>query len=346
MPFTEIDIKRLHILTRSSTVLVLALLSVVAVLALLLAVAVGSVSLSMPQALQGLQALYSQQDNLAATLLQLRGQRALVAFVTGGSLALSGCLMQTLLRNPLADPYILGLSGGSAAGALMAMLLACAAWMVNLAAFCGALLAMLLVATFARQDLLSSRSLAERSSRLLLTGVVLAAGWGALVTLFLSLAPDGQLRSMVFWLMGDLGGAEWHWWPAAVLVLVLVVLLRFARALNVMALGADVALNLGVRVAALRRLLFICGSLLAAVAVTNAGSIGFVGLIVPHACRMALGPDQRLLLPASVLVGGTFLVLADTLARTLVAPLQLPVGVITALIGAPIFLWQLAHERR
>lgn len=336
----------IQILTRQHTRLILCLLLLAALVVLAFAVAFGSVRLAPAEMLQSVLHGFDQPADLAGTLLQLRLQRAFLAFVTGGALALSGCLMQTLLRNPLADPYILGLSGGSAVGALLAMLLACTAWMVNLAAFAGALLAMALVALFARQDLFSSRSQVERSSRLLLTGVVLAAGWGALVTLFLSLAPDGQLRSMVFWLMGDLSGADWQWWPAAVLLVVLLVLMRSARALNVMALGADVALTLGVRVNVLRRLLFVCGSLLAAMAVTIAGSIGFVGLIVPHACRMVLGHDHRLLLPASVLVGGVFLMLADTLARTIVAPLQLPVGVITALIGAPIFLWQLAHERR
>lgn len=333
-------------LTRRRTVAVLSVLLLISALALLLAALLGSVQLTPPVVFEGLIQWWRGSEELAATLVRLRLQRALTAFVTGAALALSGALMQTLLRNPLADPYILGLSGGSAVGALTAMLFAGAAWMVNGAAFVGALLAMFLVAGFARRDMWADNRLAERSSRLLLTGVILAAGWGALVTLMLSLAPDGQLRSMVFWLMGDLGGADWQWWPALVVMLVFALVWSRARALNVLVLGSDAAFALGLRVSRLRQMLFVCASLLAAVAVTSAGSIGFVGLIIPHACRMLFSPDHRLLLPASMLAGGAFLVFADTLARTVLAPQQLPVGVVTALIGVPIFLWQLSHERR
>lgn len=323
--------------------LLLTALLLLAGLALLLALLMGSVSIALPGLWQD---LFSRQPSISHSVLQLRLERGWLAFVTGGSLALSGALMQLLLRNPLADPYILGLSGGSAVGALLAMLLAAASWMIDAAAFAGALISMALVALFARRDLLASERLAEHSPRLLLTGVVLSAGWGALVTLLLALAPDGQLRSMVFWLMGDLGGAELRWWPGALLLLALLWALQQARSLNVLALGPTLATALGVNVAPLRRNLFVIAALLAATSVTTAGSIGFVGLIVPHACRMALGNDQRLLLPACALAGGSFLLLADTLARTVLAPQQLPVGVLTALIGVPLFLLQLAHERR
>lgn len=310
---------------------------------LLLAVVVGSVALS-PAQLWGV--LTGNGDVLAAALLDLRLERAVTAWLTGAALALAGLLMQVLLRNALADPYVLGLSGGAATGALLAMLLGAAMWLTQLAALAGAALATVLVALLARQALWQAQTLEQASSRLLLSGVILAAGWGALVTLLLALAPDGQLRSMVFWLMGDLGSGERAPWVAPVLLLCMLLLLRQGRALNVLALGAEAAANLGLAVAPLRRRLLLLASVLAALAVSTAGSIGFVGLIVPHACRLALGQDHRLLLPASVLAGGGFLVLADVLARTLLAPQQLPVGVITALIGVPLFLGMLLHERR
>jgi len=183
---------------------------------------------------------------------------------------------------------------------------------------------------------------------LLLTGVVLASGCMALVTLMLSIAPESRLRGMVFWMIGDLAGTGWRALPWLVLGIALLLAMRRARALNVMALHADAAATLGVDVIALRRFLFVCAGLLTASAVTTAGSIGFVGLVVPHACRYAFGPDHRLLLPAAALAGGAFLVLADTLARTVLAPQQLPVGVLTSLIGVPVFLFQLhqLHLRR
>jgi iron complex transport system permease protein len=162
----------------------------------------------------------------------------------------------------------------------------------------------------------------------------------------LSLAPDSSLRGMVFWLVGDLSGVQLRWPPVLILLAGLVFALSSARAINVLTLHADVAAALGVRTGTLRQGLFLCSAILTASAVGTAGSIGFVGLIVPHACRFAWGPDHRLLLPAATLIGGVFLVLADTVARCMLAPQQLPVGVITALIGVPVFLLQLHHVRR
>ena len=217
--------------------------------------------------------------------------------------------------------------------------------MIDIAAFGGALLVSLLFFLLAHRDLRGG--VADGNSSLpLLTGAIIAAGCGALVTLMLSLAPDGRVRGMVFWLIGDLSGTQLRWLPWLVLVGVLLFAMRTARAINLLAMHADAAAMLGIKVGSLRQQLFFCTALLTASAVSNAGSIGFVGLIVPHACRFALGPDHRLLFPAATLVGGAFLVLADTLARSVVAPLQLPVGVITALIGVPVFLLQLHHVRR
>lgn len=270
----------------------------------------------------------------------LRLPRAVAVFACGGLLALAGAMMQVLLRNPLADPYILGVSGGAAVGALAAMLFGLAAWLVDAAAFGGALAAMLLVFGLAHGDG------SWTQTRLLLTGVVVAAGCGALVSLMLALAPENRVFSMLFWLMGDAGSATRPWPALFVLGLALLVVAPFARDLNVLSRGEDSARALGVNVRRLRYLLYVLASLLAAVAVTTIGSVGFVGLVVPHLVRLMTGNDQRILLPASALAGGVLLTAADTAARTVMAPVQLPVGVLTALIGVPLFLFLLSRKVR
>jgi iron complex transport system permease protein len=277
-------------------------------------------------------------SSMAASLLDLRLSRALTAFSTGASLALAGVMMQALLRNPLADPYVLGISGGTAVGALAAMMFAASAWMVDMSALAGAVGVSLLLYLLARRDLRGGLAAEGGSSLLLLTGVILSSGCMALVALMLSLAPEGRLR--------NLSGTEARMLPWLVLAVALMFAVRAARAVNLMAMHGEAAAALGVRTATLRQGLFLCAGVLTASAVTGAGSIGFVGLIVPHACRFALGPDHRLLMPSSALAGGTFLVVADTLARTIAAPQQLPVGVLTAFIGVPAFLLQLHHIRR
>jgi len=307
----------------------------------------GSVSLSRTELFQAFQELcHGQNQSLASSVLDLRLFRALCAFVTGATLALSGVLMQALLRNPLADPYVLGLSGGASVGALATILFVGAGVLVDMAAFGGAMSVAALLFILAYRDFRGAGSAEGSAPLLLLTGVIVAAGCGAIVTLLLSIAPDQSLRGMVFWMIGDLSHGQFRWLPWLILALVLGLLLRHARAINLLAMHAENALTLGVSVAKVRLGLFMGSALLTASAVANAGSVGFVGLILPHACRFVLGPDHRLLLPAVVLTGGSFLVLADTLARTVVAPQQLPVGVITAMIGVPVFLIQLYHLRK
>jgi iron complex transport system permease protein len=332
---------------RRRTAIVLTLLAVVSLTSLVVAGVTGSIALplaDLPAAL--VQVLRGDKSTLAATLLDLRLGRALTAFSTGAALSLAGVMMQALLRNPLADPYVLGISAGASAGALAALFLMCAAWMVDGAAFAGAVFISMLLYWLARRDLRGGGAAEGGASLLLLTGAVLSSACMALVTLMLSIAPESRLRSMVFWMIGDLSGAPLRLAPWIVLIAVLLFALRHARALNVMALQAEAAATLGVSVGTLRKGLFFCSGLLTASAVTSAGSIGFVGLIVPHALRFAFGPDHRLLIPAATLAGGSYLVLADTLARTLLAPQQLPVGVVTALVGAPVFLYQLHQLRR
>lgn len=326
---------------------ILTALAVLACVSILFACGVGSVALSVSELFAALgEIVRGEPSTLAATLLELRLGRALSAFVTGATLALAGVMMQALLRNPLADPYVLGVSGGAAVGALTAMLFFTAAWLVDVAAFGGAIAVAFLLLLLAYRDLRGSVRTDGGAPMLLLTGVIVASGCGALVTLMLSIAPDNRLRGMVFWLIGDLSATQVRWLPWIVLLGASAFAIRMARAVNVMALHAEAAATLGISVGRLRQGLFLCSALLTASAVSTAGSIGFVGLIVPHACRFAWGPDHRLLLPAATLAGGSFLVLADTLARSIMAPQQLPVGVITALIGVPVFLLQLHHIHR
>jgi iron complex transport system permease protein len=323
--------------TRHRAFLVLALLAIGGLASFAAALAVGSLSLPLSEVFS---ALLGENPPSAAIVLDLRLPRALAGFACGGLLALAGALMQVLLRNPLADPYVLGISGGAGVGAMFAILIGLGMTGINGLAFFGALGAMLLVFGLAHGDG------AWTQTRLLLTGVIVAAGCGAVVALMLSIAPEHKLRGMLFWLMGDLSQTGAPWIALAILGVALLTALPFARELNLLARGQDTAQALGVDVKRLRFTVYAIASLVTAVAVTSAGSIGFVGLVVPHLVRLAIGNDQRLLLPASVLAGGALLTLADTLARTIVAPQQLPVGVLTALIGVPVFLFLLARHPR
>ena len=324
--------------TRRRALFILAALAALAVASLALALMVGSVHVPLGDVFP---ALFGAENSMLAEVVRsLRLPRALAGFACGGLLALAGALLQVLLRNPLADPYVLGISGGAGVGAILAMLLGLGVAGVNGASFVGAMAAMLVVFGLAHDDG------SWTQTRLLLTGVIVAAGCGAMVALMLSVAPDSKLHGMLFWLMGDLSQSTDPTLVLVVLVVVLLISMPYARELNLLARGADMAQTLGVQVGPLRRGVYVVASLATAAAVTQAGSIGFVGLIVPHLVRLAVGNDQRLLLPASILAGGSLLVIADTLARTVIAPQQLPVGVLTALIGVPVFLFLLARDAK
>ncbi len=270
-------------------------------------------------------------------VLELRAPRAALAALVGAALSLAGAALQALLRNPLAEPYVLGVSGGAALGAVAAVVAgwaAAAAWVLPAAAFVGAVGAVGLVLRVAAR---AGPALDTRV--LLLAGVVAGAFFNALIMLLLTFGRAETFRSAIFWMMGGLGGADWgavglvalHLVPVGALLLVL------ARPLNLLAVGEETALFLGVRVEGLKRLVYLAASLLVAASVAVSGAIGFVGLVVPHGVRLAWGSDHRLLLPASMLAGATFLVLADTVARTVAAPAEIPVGVLTALVGVPLF---------
>jgi iron complex transport system permease protein len=305
---------------------------------------IGSVPVTSAQALAALSPSHTGADMATEIVRTLRLPRALGGFACGALLALAGALLQVLLRNPLAEPYVLGVSGGAAAFAIVAMIAGAAWWAVQASACAGAFASILLVLGLARRELWRGEP-QDSSPRLLLTGAVTAAGWGALITLLLTLAPDTRLRGMLFWLTGDLNGAGMPWAALVALAVLLVVIVPAAPQLNVLLRGDAAAQALGVPVRRLRLVVYLAASIAAAAAVTTGGTIGFVGLVVPHMLRLAFGNDQRMLMPAAALAGGLAVMAADLAARTLAAPAQLPVGVVTALAGVPVFLWMLLQRR-
>lgn len=321
---------------------VLAALLLAAVASLALALALGSV----PGVLSALVDSSDAAAGRAAVLWQLRLPRALSAFAAGGLLALAGALLQALLRNPLADAYVLGVSGGAAVGAMLALLAGAGLAGMQAGSAIGAFCTLAALFLLARRAFFgrlhtAARVAEEASTGVLLTGVMLAALAAAILSLLIALAPDAQMRSIMFWLLGDLGGATDL--RAAVFALVVLALLLAAaatqaRPLNLLLRGDLQAFAQGVDVRRVRRRLVLISALATATAVTLAGAVGFVGFVAPHLMRRLLGNDQRALLPASVLAGAVLVLLADTVARTAVAPLQLPVGVLTALIGVPVFI--------
>ena len=317
-------------MTAYRQILLLTCLTVFAVASILFSLLSGSVDISIAQVVAS---LTSTEPNLNTQVLQeIRIPRTLAAFVTGGLLALSGAIMQVLLRNPLADPYILGISGGAAVGALSAILLGATGFWLSNAAFAGAVFSIFLV--FGIANKFGNWSV----TRLLLTGVVISAGWGAVINILLTTSSTNNVQSMLFWLMGDLSQSRVNWAQSLLLLVGLGGGLAVSRSLNVLIRGELLAVSLGVSVQPLRLALFFSASIFTATAVTVAGSVGFVGLIIPHMLRLLGARDHRVLIPSCILFGGSFLVLADSLARTLIAPQQLPVGVVTAVIGVPAFI--------
>jgi iron complex transport system permease protein len=268
-------------------------------------------------------------------VLDLRLPRALLAGLAGGGLAVSGATFQAMLRNPLAEPYILGVSGGAALGAVIVTVFTRSYVALPFAALAGALLTILIVFTIA------ARATLRLDPRvLLLAGVIVGAFFQAIILLLLTFADVESFRSAIFWMMGSVASANWR---AVTMMSVIVLpatlaLYGLARPLNLLTSGEETAQYLGVNVAAVVRGAYFIASLLVATSVAACGSIGFVGLVVPHAVRLVWGSDHRVVIPTAFFVGSAFLVLADTSARTLLAPAELPVGVVTALVGVPVFL--------
>jgi iron complex transport system permease protein len=281
-----------------------------------------------------------------AIVLELRLPRTLLAIIVGGGLAASGASFQALLRNPLAEPYVLGISGGAAVGAVAAVvtgLASATSWGLPLAAFIGAISTVALVFWIAIRV---GRGFDSRI--MLLAGVVVGAFFNAVILLLLTYANPDDFRSAVLWMMGSLATASWT--SAAVVALYILpmvaILVGLARGLNLVAMGDDAATYLGIRVDRMKAAAFVVASVIVAAAVAVCGVIGFIGLIVPHALRLIWGGDHRFLLPGCFLAGGAFLLLTDTAARTVAAPAELPIGVITALAGVPLFVFLLTRSMR
>jgi iron complex transport system permease protein len=313
-------------------------LALVALLAcsLVLSVRFGSVDLGTAEVLAALTG--RAPDWLRSIVIELRLPRALLGALVGGGLAVAGATFQALLRNPLAEPYILGISGGASVGAVLMLATGAAGaalWALPLAAFLGALFAIALVFGVATA---SGRGMDVRV--LLLAGVVVGAFFSACIALILSVSEARTIQSAVLWIMGSLANARW----GSVIVAALytlpatVVLIGLARPLNLMAIGEETAQYLGTDVERVKRVALGVAALITAAGVAVAGVIGFVGLVVPHAIRLLVGSDHRVLLPLSFLAGAAFLALADLVAKLALAPTEIPIGVVTAFVGVPLFL--------
>jgi iron complex transport system permease protein len=290
--------------------------------------------------LWGLGAIDAEPGQISATIiLSIRLPRILLAALVGAALSLAGSIFQALLRNPLADPYILGVSSGSAVGAVFAMLLGLSAtsFGLPLASFLGAIGTVIIVFNVGRMGR------RVHTNTLLLAGVIVNAFFGAVLMFLISMSRTEALHSIIFWLMGDFSFADYR---ALALVFPYILAGVFlagllGRRLNLVVAGEDEALQLGVDVERVKKYAYALASLVTAAAVSVCGLIGFVGLMIPHMIRLVLGSDHRLLIPAACLWGAGFLVISDTLARSILAPIELPVGVITAAFGAPFFIYLL-----
>jgi len=328
-------------------VLISLILVFVFVVVAILSISLGTADIGLIKILRGIFGWVSDPvrgwtDTDRVIVFQVRLPRIILAGIVGAALSVAGVVFQSLFRNPLADPYILGISSGSAVGAILAIISGAGLSFLSIpaASFCGALLTIMLVLGIARTGY------RFQTNTLLLAGVIVGSFFSAIIMFLVSITQDERLHSIIFWLMGDLSLSKYNEIIIVtpfVIVGCLIIYLH-AHPLNLIVTGEETALQLGVEVERVKRLLLITASLITGVVVSVSGVIGFVGLIVPHMMRMVFGSDHRLLLPVSGLFGLSFLVLADTIARTIIAPVELPVGVITAIFGAPFFIYLLRRK--
>ncbi|MFC1907875.1 FecCD family ABC transporter permease [Chloroflexota bacterium] len=285
-------------------------------------------------------------STIETIILGIRLPRVILAGLVGAALAIAGATYQGLFRNPLADPYLIGVAQGASLGAVTGFLLP-SDWhgmgfgIIPLLAFIGALLSVAIVYSLARVG----KTLPMTT--LILAGVALGAFWGSIVS-YLIITSGDKIHGIIFWLMGSFSLSEWSevWFVLPYMVVGVIIILLYARSLNVMQLDEEQAQQLGVNVDRVKFILLAAATLITAAAVSFVGTIGFVGIIIPHAVRLVWGPDYRFLLPLSVLTGAIFLILADLVARTALAPTEIPIGVITAICGAPFFLYLLRRKKR
>lgn len=338
----------MKIVTRKKVVIISISLGILLGMVILLSISVGSVKVKplrsifiLFQSLLGLKGTGTETER--TIILSLRVPRALLAGLVGAGLSVAGTIFQALLRNPLADPYILGVSSGAAVGAIVAILmgLSTLSFGLPLASFLGALLTVVIVFYFGRQDG------KIHPNTLLLAGVVIGSFLTALIMFFISISQKEELHTIIFWLMGDFSFSNGQ----AISIVFPYILISFlflylhARKLNLILSGEESALQMGVDVERLKLISYLAASLMTAASVSLCGLIGFVGLIIPHSVRLIFGPDHRLILPAVALIGASFLIISDTLARSIIAPIELPVGVITATFGGPFFVYLLRRRK-
>ncbi len=321
--------------------LLLPILGVLLLLTVVFSLLVGSSTLSIMDVLLSLTGKGADADTASIIVWRIRLPRALLAAAVGGTLSLGGLVFQARLRNPLAEPYILGISGGAAVGAIVAMLSGLAMFPgVTFSSFGGSMVVMVGVLLLARGRATG------RSDSLLLAGVMLNAFCSACIMFLISLSDSAQVHHILFWLMGDLSMAEprqmWLFLPLAACFLLI---FAYARPMNILLTGEESAAALGLHLRSVTWILLGTTSFMVSLVVSQAGLVGFVGLVVPHFFRLLLGPDHRVLVPACILGGGAYLVLCDLLARSLPASGEMPVGVITAMIGAPLFVFMLWRAR-
>jgi iron complex transport system permease protein len=317
-------------------------LSALLVLAFFLGISLGSSELGFGEVIQAFRGRLDP-DSVAATIIwQIRFPRVALAAIVGSTLALGGLVFQALLRNSLAEPYILGVSGGSAIGAILAMLLGFSPFPgVALSSFGGSMLVLFLVLGLA-----AGRSLVQRDT-LLLGGVMMNALCGAVIMFLISLSRNSQVHHILFWLMGDLSMFSQSQLTTLLLIPpCFIVIYVLARPMNLLLMGRENAAVMGVNVKLVTNILLIVTTFMVSLAVCNSGLIGFVGLVIPHILRVVIGADHRLLVPASLLGGGSYLILCDLISRSLPAGGEMPVGIVTALIGAPLFIFLLWRSSR
>ena len=333
--------------TLSRIVKINLLLVAVFIAVAIVSVLIGPARIGIIQGLKGL--LYGWHEGYAGLtpsektiIFSIRLPRVVFAGLVGASLSAAGVIFQALLRNPLADPFILGVSGGSAVGAIIGIIIGLGSVPFGIPglAFLGAVITVVLV------FLIGKTNKELHSNTLLLAGVIVNAFFSAIIMFLISISTNTDLHNITFWLMGDLSLATWVkiLFVSILLLFGFAIIYSYARSLNLIVTGEETAMQLGVNVERTKIILFLAGSLVTALAVSFSGIIGFVGLIIPHIMRMLLGPDHRLLLPASFLFGASFLVVADTIARTVIPHSELPVGVITAICGAPYFIYLLRRR--
>ena len=331
--------------TLSKTVIVCAMLLLTLLVVVVLMSLLGSEKLPVQASLCALLSLGKSSCGLTADqeaiLFDIRLPRILLGAAVGGSLAVAGASYQSLLRNPLAEPYLLGISNGAAVGTMIALVfIGGHEWSRPLLAFSGAL-----IATFVVYRMAQGRTGAT-PERLILAGVIVTTFLSSAIVFVTTLMDATRIRSFTFWLLGDLSGTTTKllWLALFVAIAGTIVLAAHARSLNLLMLGERDAFDLGVEVSRVRLVVFIVASLLVGSSVATSGSVGYVGLVVPHLVRLSLGSDNRITVPAAAICGAIFVVVADTIARTVIAPRELPVGAITALIGAPLFVYLLRRR--